>query len=631
MLIEAQMVRTVSNPDGEDKIEAQMDRGPDGEDRIEAQMVMTGSRPRWQNQCAYRQNHGILVTDQTARMSRLRENPEKLFEVFLEVGKPTDEKSEPFILQKYPPDYGDEEVLKSAPKFAFPCNTERTTVDHFTFTLTDFESKYKFGFCRHSTGAQTCLCIVSFLPWFEIFYSLLNHLAEIMNRTDGTDLTVLLRTALADHVPLPNQPVTFVGQQEMFSFTAPDPSKMPSIPASRNLTEYYNAIDTNNMLIIFASMLKERRILVSSKKLSRLTACVHAAEAMLYPMHWQHLYIPVLPESLIDYISAPMPYIIGVHHTVKMKIKNADLGDAVVVDADSNTVITDYDDVDDLPEEIESHLKKYLKSEKVKNSMQGTGDAISKAFMMALVKLIGGYRDALKFQEGETITFNPEAFIQSRPLSMQHFLENMFHLQIFQQFINERLDMLNAGKGFSDLFEREAITHADKLNAQSRYKEWLNNMKKQGKKVQKGSKDIWADFKEKAGPVMTNAVESVKSQGKKAYSGFRTKIGDLKKGGHGKYAHDIPSSVQKWRPPRPSPPHFDPNRVVSRPPGAIVNKLGSSNRVSRLMVNEPHDDTNLMYNRVSMSLLNDPDIQQAMFKSASVENLPHTHTDSGMM
>ena len=26
----------------------------------------------------------------------------------------------------------------------------------------------------------------------------------------------------------------------------------------------------------------------------------------------QHIFIPVLPESLVDYISAPMPYLIGV-------------------------------------------------------------------------------------------------------------------------------------------------------------------------------------------------------------------------------------------------------------------------------------------------------------------------------
>lgn len=37
--------------------------------------------------------------------------------------------------------------------------------------------------------------------------------------------------------------------------------------------------------------------------------------------------------------------------------------------------------------------------------------------------------------------------------------------------------MLNCGIGFTDVFEREATQHADKLNAHSRYKEWLGNMK----------------------------------------------------------------------------------------------------------------------------------------------------------
>jgi hypothetical protein len=29
-------------------------------------------------------------------------------------------------------------------------------------------------------------------------------------------------------------------------------------------------------------------------------------------MHWQHIFIPVLPNHLIDYLSAPMPFLIGV-------------------------------------------------------------------------------------------------------------------------------------------------------------------------------------------------------------------------------------------------------------------------------------------------------------------------------
>ena len=66
------------------------------------------------------------------------------------------------------------------------------------------------------------------------------------------------------------------------------------------------------MIVIFANMLNERRIIMTSKKLSRLSACVQAANSLIYPMHWQHIFIPVLPNHLLDYLSAPMPFLIGV-------------------------------------------------------------------------------------------------------------------------------------------------------------------------------------------------------------------------------------------------------------------------------------------------------------------------------
>lgn len=74
-------------------------------------------------------------------------------------------------------------------------------------------------------------------------------------------------------------------------------------------------------------------------------------------------------------------------------------------------------------------LKKQLKTESL-------GDGVSRAFLRALVQLIGGYRDALKFQPGQQVTFDDEKFIETRPLSLQPFLREMLHLQIFQQVIN---------------------------------------------------------------------------------------------------------------------------------------------------------------------------------------------------
>lgn len=61
------------------------------------------------------------------------------------------------------------------------------------------------------------------------------------------------------------------------------------------------------------------------------------------------------------------------------------------------------------------------------------GDGVSRAFLRALVQLIGGYRDALRFQAGEQVTFDQDKFIETRPVSLQPFLKEMLNLQIFQQ------------------------------------------------------------------------------------------------------------------------------------------------------------------------------------------------------
>ncbi|XP_072766249.1 uncharacterized protein [Anoplolepis gracilipes] len=270
------------------------------------------------------------------------------------------------------------------------------------------------------------------------------------------------------------------------------------------------------MMIIFASMLYERRIIFISKRLSRLSACVQACNALIYPMIWQHIYIPVLPLSLIDYLLAPMPFLIGVPTLTLQKIPKSDLGEVVILDADNNTIESPFQDLESLPQDVVTNLKKALR-----NRSTLLGDGVSRAFLRALVQLTAGYREALTLQQGERITFNQNAFVESRPSSMQPFLRKMLELQIFQQFIEERLNMLNSGLGFSDEFEMEACSYSAKSNSKfmQQYREWTYTMRKE-------SSAFFRSVKDKANPAVKYAVKSVKDKGKDmktAYKGLKWK------------------------------------------------------------------------------------------------------------
>ncbi len=158
------------------------------------------------------------------------------------------------------------------------------------------------------------------------------------------------------------------------------------------MTEYFNAAGIHNMMAVFASMLYERRILITSKRLSKVSACVQAANALIYPMHWQHIFIPILPKQCIDYLSAPMPFLIGVPAPVMQKVIPHELGDAVILDADEQVVRSPFADLESLPNEVCSNLKKSL-------NRPLAGDSIPRAFLQTLVHLIGGYRDALRHRQ----------------------------------------------------------------------------------------------------------------------------------------------------------------------------------------------------------------------------------------
>ncbi|XP_014972371.3 DENN domain-containing protein 1A isoform X10 [Macaca mulatta] len=437
--------------------------------------------------------------------SRIKQNPETTFEVYVEVAYPRTggALSDPEVQRQFPEDYSDQEVLQTLTKFCFPFYMDSLTVSqvgqNFTFVLTDIDSKQRFGFCRLSSGAKSCFCILSYLPWFEVFYKLLNILADYTTKRQENQWNELLETL--HKLPIPDPGVSVHLSVHSY-FTVPDTRELPSIPENRNLTEYFVAVDVNNMLHLYASMLYERRILIICSKLSTLTACIHGSAAMLYPMYWQHVYIPVLPPHLLDYCCAPMPYLIGIHLSLMEKVRNMALDDVVILNVDTNTLETPFDDLQSLPNDVISSLKNRLK--KVSTT---TGDGVARAFLKAQAAFFGSYRNALKIEPEEPITFCEEAFVSHyRSGAMRQFLQNATQLQLFKQFIDGRLDLLNSGEGFSDVFEEE-INMGEYAGSDKLYHQWLST-------VRKGSGAILNTVKTKANPAMKTVYKFAKDHAK---------------------------------------------------------------------------------------------------------------------
>ncbi|XP_022381406.1 DENN domain-containing protein 1C isoform X2 [Enhydra lutris kenyoni] len=436
-----------------------------------------------------------------------------------------------------------QEAMQMVPKFCFPFDVEReppsAAVQHFTFALTDLSGTRRYGFCHLRAGAHSCLCILSHLPWFEVFYKLLNTVGDLLAQDQVSEVEELLLNLLQQ--PLPGiqasvelgRGVTVSSAQSipppapgnsgpLSCFVAPDSGRLPSIPENRNLTELVVAVTDENIVGLFAALLAERRVLLIASKLSTLTSCVHASCALLYPMHWEHVLIPTLPPHLLDYCCAPMPYLIGVHSSLAERVREKALEEVVVMNVDSNTLETPFDDVQALPPDVVSLLRLRLRKVAL-----APGEGVSRLFLKAQALLFGGYRDALICSPGQPVTFSEEAFLAQKPgAPLQAFHRRAVHLQLFKQFIEGRLEKLNTGEGFSDLFEQEITCSGGSSGAVRSYQLWADNLKK-------GGGALLHSVKAKTQPAVRNMYRSAKSSLKGVQSLLMYKDGDsgLQRGG----------------------------------------------------------------------------------------------------
>lgn len=159
-----------------------------------------------------------------------------------------------------------------------------------------------------------------------------------------------------------------------------------------------------------------------------------------------------------------------------------------------------------MPADIVNYLKKHLNNSST--DLRGiynisslndlifsfyTGDRIPRIFLNCLVQIIGGYRDAIKYSDSK-MRFDNDTFIDSQPTQFRTFVQKIVELQIFQQFIEERLRLIQNNSEVTDEFEIEVELHAARMGKKMvKYKEFIKNIKG------------------RANPAVKNAVKSVKA------------------------------------------------------------------------------------------------------------------------
>eukprot|EP00051_Salpingoeca_urceolata_P014893 m.189976 g.189976 ORF g.189976 m.189976 type:complete len:725 (-) comp18221_c0_seq3:211-2385(-) len=418
-----------------------------------------------------------------------RRKPERLYEAFFLYTVPPAGAFKPELAFQHPQDYP-EELKAQLPKFCFPYH-ERSTAAYqaqvFTFTFTAVDGCHQFGFCRQvkpdtPASESKCFCLVSYLPWFSFFHEILRALSR---RVIGTDPVVHLETVLAKLSKLEyltqelaaGQSVPLELKPKPLTLKVPDEQHLPKLSSTPYLSAVLTALSAGTLLRLFTSALAERRIIVCSSNLGLVTGCVHALHTLLYPLVWQHVFIPIMPSHLLDYCCAPVPFLVGVHLSLMPQVRQMPLEDYVLLFVDENAIETPFTDLDDVPYELTQPLKSAIKK-----GSRSLDDSVPRAFLKFFVRVMSGYGEYITIQSSpdddeQRFAFDADEFVLSKPKPWHPFMQQFVGTQPFQQFIDQRIDLALSGESANDLFEEHLAAH-ERAGARRRTASWKLTLSK---------------------------------------------------------------------------------------------------------------------------------------------------------
>ncbi|OWM65148.1 hypothetical protein CDL15_Pgr008735 [Punica granatum] len=168
----------------------------------------------------------------------------------------------------------------------------------------------------------------------------------------------IVLTGVVSNVPLPTpgkDRVLFAIENSLLSVEAPPKDGLPHVDIS--FQPIIQCLDVDNLIKLFTAVLLERRILLRSNKYSLLTLVSEAICHLIYPFRWQHVYIPLLFFSGVDYIDAPTPYMMGLHSGVDTSTLAMD--GVVVVELEYNRITTS-EEIPPIPEPELSSLREEI-------------------------------------------------------------------------------------------------------------------------------------------------------------------------------------------------------------------------------------------------------------------------------
>ncbi|XP_049437640.1 DENN/MADD domain containing 2Da isoform X2 [Epinephelus fuscoguttatus] len=428
---------------------------------------------------------GPVVADNTSRQLRYVSG-QYFFEylVVVSLKKTKDGSSyEPQISYQFPKRDGmakfqkeeEEKTLKAITLFCFPegINWAPLTEYHsetFSFVLTEIDGSRRNGYCRRllpgGKGARPpeAYCIISTLACFGLFSKIFDEV-EKRRQISMAMIYPFMQKLREAPFPAPGNTVeikSFIPESgtEIIRLTRPLDSWLEHV----NFATLFGCLTDDEVLLVFAAAVLERRIVFIADELGTLSQVIHAVAALLYPFTWQHTLISIVPEILIDVVMAPTPYLLGVQKHLLDLV--TDQGDLLAVDLSEDKkktfIVSIGDESSILPPKLQTEILESLSNRQKASTVEEMNRVVSEAFLHFFVKTVGHYSSYVKYgHAGEQGVFEKRSFYKAiESKTTRHFVKKFIQTQMFDLFIQE-VEQQQPGPQ-QGIFHRKIVEYQEK-------------------------------------------------------------------------------------------------------------------------------------------------------------------------
>uniref|UniRef100_A0A672LH28 SET binding factor 2 n=1 Tax=Sinocyclocheilus grahami TaxID=75366 RepID=A0A672LH28_SINGR len=347
---------------------------------------------------------------------------------------------------------------------------ERKLPTFFTVVLTDIDSERHFCSCLTFFEAEVNLQVR--LRPLHILLPPSIFLLSALHFISFCGCLGLIYTVYIDSLSVPLEglvanlftcliPVAG-GSQKLFSLGAGDRQLIQTplndtLPVSgKSVALLFQQLGIQNVLSLFCAVLTEHKVLFHSSSYQRLGEACRALESLMFPLKYSYPYIPVLPSRLLEVLSSPTPFIIGVHSMFQSEIQ--ELLDVIIADLDGGTIkVPECIHLSQLPEPLLHNTQKAL-SMVLHPDLEGADNAfppprsapsnlklldkeVRAVFLHLFAQLLQGYRSCLqliRIHSEPVIHFHKAAFLGQRGLIENDFLTKVLDGMAFAGFVSER-------------------------------------------------------------------------------------------------------------------------------------------------------------------------------------------------